>query len=1188
MKILGPKVKRFLWPLPLVVSTLILILLFLPFYKDGKMILGGEGSYYLDFPLLMQNYGFTWFNYGVGIFGISVTYVFHLSLLQKLISDERVINFIMVFSMYYLPFLAIYLLALELRLKPWMASLIAAFYIVNPFSSNFLKSINQWNMLSVYILPAFFLIILKFYNKNWLLFFLFGFHSLIFAFTNANPPTMVIYQVAIVFFVIFISFYKEQKFNLAKICSKYFLILSSFVLFNFWWIINWFYIFFDAQQDYSKEAAVSWVKGSGKFIPAMWRSLNLTGLLEYPIRVDYDYFASHYSHPYATLILLIPIAVIIYFLFKEGLKKKHLVILGIAVLAVAFLSKGINGLFGDVYESMMMNVPLFSIFRSAAEKWGVLLVFLLTLYIIFAFIELRKDKFYYLILGLFGVYVFYGAIPFMIGQFLPDYKFDEKVIGSKNFVDKAEYKNLRNELNADPAQYRVLSLPGSLNYQVALSLGGDKFYTGNDPVMNNINKPFIAPYNGNFSKRFNVLFDSVLDPDYLNILGLYNIKKVVINKDIYPWFGFKEKYTISEIEGKLDKDLASSKNRVIDLYDSGDYFLPRFYVPKTVIYSPLTNQGDLLEIFRAGDLPRRGAIFFDLDPDTDRTEYAKIESTGENFSGVVLVGKIQSTVNEEKLRAGVEGVSRIGVLFPYVRWKPGTFPYSYIQEKEQRTKSQFVNNPELLFEQNLFFASKRISEIQKWERELTMGQFSAVLGEYEREMKSAIANLTTAKSTQDPYKLLVKIEVTFGAQSERLMNVLKGNYSGDETENERIKLANSVLANIDNQLKGFITGNYLQTRYYFDIPEDGEYEILVTKDDAAPDWVLENITSEINDKFTASVSSEQNNKWWLSFGKRDFGKGAQFLSFKKPSPLNLLTSNWNRLESSIELGEKVRLLGQENPTVYQDISNWQSSTNYKLSLFYKTNNDSRVRILLTEREDDFDENNLTANNLTGVMGTNILFSEEVGSEGQWEKMVIDFRSGDSNAAKLFISGIPGKQKISEIEFKDVRLELVDEPKIILRRVASNQNANVPKITFTRINPTKYIINVENATSPYFLVFSESFYRGWKAYISDTNIKNEVSRSYFNGEINEGRHRDVFIEKSLFETWNKNPLPEEKHFLINGYANSWYIAPEDSGGKIDYQIVIEYWPQRLFYIGSFITILAFVLASLFGIGKLRKK
>ena len=98
--------------------------------------------------------------------------------------------------------------------------------------------------------------------------------------------------------------------------------------------------------------------------------------------------------------------------------------------------------------------------------------------------------------------------------------------------------------------------------------------------------------------------------------------------------------------------------------------------------------------------------------------------------------------------------------------------------------------------------------------------------------------------------------------------------------------------------------------------------------------------------------------------------------------------------------------------------------------------------------------------------------------------------------------------------------------------------------------------------------------------------------------------------SIFETWfptsyeaeggklikksglNKKAvqLPEENHLKVNGYANSWIIDPtevckvesdqvdkeksyctENEDGSYDMELIVEFWPQRLFYIGSAISL-----------------
>ena len=79
----------------------------------------------------------------------------------------------------------------------------------------------------------------------------------------------------------------------------------------------------------------------------------------------------------------------------------------------------------------------------------------------------------------------------------------------------------------------------------------------------------------------------------------------------------------------------------------------------------------------------------------------------------------------------------------------------------------------------------------------------------------------------------------------------------------------------------------------------------------------------------------------------------------------------------------------------------------------------------------------------------------------------------------------------------------------------------------------YVVNVQNATSPFYLVLSENFSPYWIA-TTDGNSLNA-------------------------------------HFIANGYANAWYINKTGA-----YTVTLEFWPQKLFYIGSAISIVTLIL------------
>jgi hypothetical protein len=145
---------------------------------------------------------------------------------------------------------------------------------------------------------------------------------------------------------------------------------------------------------------------------------------------------------------------------------------------------------------------------------------------------------------------------------------------------------------------------------------------------------------------------------------------------------------------------------------------------------------------------------------------------------------------------------------------------------------------------------------------------------------------------------------------------------------------------------------------------------------------------------------------------------------------------------------------------------------------------------------------------------------------------------------------------------------------------TRNSAYSPKITFQKINPTKYKVHV-NASHPFFLVFSESYHPQWKAYTEDKGLEfSEIIASYTNVNVKEARHEMKFTPSDISYLFAK-PLPEDKHFLVNGYANAWYIDPEeiDEDGDGSFVVTLYFLPQSLFYSGLFISGMTFI--SCFG-------
>lgn len=211
------------------------------------------------------------------------------------------------------------------------------------------------------------------------------------------------------------------------------------------------------------------------------------------------------------------------------------------------------------------------------------------------------------------------------------------------------------------------------------------------------------------------------------------------------------------------------------------------------------------------------------------------------------------------------------------------------------------------------------------------------------------------------------------------------------------------------------------------------------------------------------------------------------------------------------------------------------------------------------------------------------------------------------------------------------LDIVSAPDYKIRSVIFFKNQNKGKLEnlefnasnnqileFKKISPVKYRIRAHNAEGRFPLVFSESFHDGWKTYLAKPEVKSEDLENYKILDVNEGdratkeeleeyikngwvsKISSYFISKNfqgtiqndnlskgkIWETWFKKPLSEENHLMANGYANSWVINVDEvckiesgklesicvknSDGSYDFELIVEFWPQRLFYLGFFIS------------------
>ena len=104
------------------------------------------------------------------------------------------------------------------------------------------------------------------------------------------------------------------------------------------------------------------------------------------------------------------------------------------------------------------------------------------------------------------------------------------------------------------------------------------------------------------------------------------------------------------------------------------------------------------------------------------------------------------------------------------------------------------------------------------------------------------------------------------------------------------------------------------------------------------------------------------------------------------------------------------------------------------------------------------------------------------------------------------------------------------------------------------------------------------------YLEKYNI--EFISKNFQGTIQNDNLSNGAITETLLK---KNAVPDDNHLMANGYANGWIIDPgnicsgnqkciKNSDGTYDIELILEFAPQRLFYLGVFLFTITILFIS----------
>lgn len=136
------------------------------------------------------------------------------------------------------------------------------------------------------------------------------------------------------------------------------------------------------------------------------------------------------------------------------------------------------------------------------------------------------------------------------------------------------------------------------------------------------------------------------------------------------------------------------------------------------------------------------------------------------------------------------------------------------------------------------------------------------------------------------------------------------------------------------------------------------------------------------------------------------------------------------------------------------------------------------------------------------------------------------------------------------------------------------------VVYQRINPTAYRVRIEGAQQPVLVVLEESFHPLWEAHLVEQrccgawwNTAGSSGLDFAELGVHELPGTALFLPRSVFSQWRAPAVPAESHLVADGYANAWLI---DAQG--DYELLLEYAPQRWFYLGLLTTFASLIAGT----------
>jgi len=339
----------------------------------------------------------------------------------------------------------------------------------------------------------------------------------------------------------------------------------------------------------------------------------------------------------------------------------------------------------------------------------------------------------------------------------------------------------------------------------------------------------------------------------------------------------------------------------------------------------------------------------------------------------------------------------------------------------------------------------------------------------------------------------------------------------------------NVFNRIDQQVTNYDSQfDYQTDKIYFPNVTPNKYTIYAQYDLAYPADLYVKSSLKIGNTILQPISNE---KGIVSYGSSIIDQKV---------PVTLQMPQEDLADEITDNPEYKPLELQGSDCVVSPIPNIKKTDNFRITFWYKADFSNNVRFVIYTSPEYKKE----------LKKSVILYAENLDkADEQNTKKEFQF-APPMDMNKIFV-GVCADSLTKETFQKKIKMQIrnIYSPDLVLLKETGtgNQAATPVTYTFKKINQTKYQSDFSNVSQPFLLGFYEKYNTDWKAYI----VKNG--------------------DNNFFSTWFKKPIPEDRHIMLDGYMNGWYI---DNPGN--YSIIVEYRPQKLYYQGLIISVITLLI------------